>query len=47
MEEINRRNQDIKAIKKEKTRKEFLAGFVAGLVCFGIVAIVLLLVFSL
>ncbi len=31
----------------EKTRKEFVAGFVAGLVCLGGAAFVLLLIFSL
>lgn len=31
----------------EKTRKEFVAGFVAGLVCLGAVALVLLLILSL
>ncbi len=32
---------------KEKTRKEFAAGFVAGLVCLGSIALVLLLIYSL
>ena len=32
---------------KEKTRKEFLAGFAAGAICLGVIALVLLLVFSL
>ena len=31
----------------EKTRKEFVAGFFAGLVCLGVAALVLLLIFSL
>ena len=33
--------------KKTKMRKEFFAGFIAGLVCFGTVAAALLLIFSL
>ena len=33
--------------KEINTRKEFYAGFVAGLVCLGIVALVLLLIFCL
>lgn len=32
---------------KSRTGKEFYAGFVAGLVCLGIIALVLLLIFSL
>ena len=32
---------------REKTRKEFVAGFIAGLVCLGGAALVLLLIFSL
>ena len=32
---------------KEKSRKEFVAGFIAGAVCLGTVALVLLLVFCL
>ena len=31
----------------EKTRKEFVAGFVAGFVCLGTAALVLLLIFTL
>lgn len=31
----------------EKTRKEFVAGFIAGLSCLGGAALVLLLIFSL
>lgn len=31
----------------EKTRKEFVAGFIAGLVCLGSAALALLLIFSL
>ena len=31
----------------EKTRKEFAAGFVAGLVCLGGIALALLLLYSL
>ncbi len=31
----------------EKMRKEFMAGFVAGLVCLGIIAFVLILLYSL
>lgn len=31
----------------EKTRKEFIAGFIAGAACFGGVALVLLLIYIL
>jgi hypothetical protein len=33
--------------KKTKMRKEFFAGFTAGLICFGSIAAVLLLIFTL
>ena len=32
---------------KVKRRKEFLAGFVAGLVCLGAAALIMLIIFSL
>ena len=41
------KEEKINNIKYNKTRKEFLAGFMAGLVCFGSIAFVLLLIFSL
>lgn len=39
--------EDRKKLKKANIRKEFLAGFAAGLACFGAAAFVLMLVFSL
>ena len=39
--------EDQKKLKNAKLRKEFLAGFAAGLACFGAAAFVLMLIFSL
>jgi len=39
---------DIEKIeKRQKRRREFVAGFVAGITCLGSVAFILLLIFSL